>query len=70
MHIETTDIDYPLANAPADFMDELNRIDPLICPRQSLVDLHEVAPTPEIKAFLSGIHNTRKMMAIVTGKEY
>lgn len=66
------EIQHPLRrpNVPAEFLAELDRIDPLICPRERLVDLYRQAPDAEIRAFLVGIMDTRTMVALITDKEF
>jgi hypothetical protein len=61
---------HPLKDAPADFMDELDQVDPLICSRASLERLKKLAPTEEIAAYLCGILDLRTVNAIVTEKEF
>ncbi len=66
------EIQHPLQrpNVPAEFLAELDRIDPLICPRERLVDLYRQAPDAEVRAFLVGIMDTRTMVALITEKEF
>lgn len=66
------EIQHPLRkpSVPADFLAELDRIDPLICPRERLVDLYRQAPDAEVRAFLVGIMDTRTMVALITEKEF
>ncbi len=66
------EIQHPLKkpNVPSDFLAELDRIDPLICSRQRLVDLYRQAPDAEIRAFIVGIMDTRTMVALITEKEF
>lgn len=66
------DIQHPLQrpNVPAEFLDELDRVDPLICPRERLVDLYRQAPDAEVRAFIVGIMDTRTMVALITEKEF
>ncbi len=61
---------HPLRDAPADFMDELDRVDPLICSRENLERLLQLAPTCEIAGYIYALIDQRKMHAIVTGKEF
>ncbi|GIL13681.1 MAG: hypothetical protein BroJett038_24010 [Chloroflexota bacterium] len=63
-------ISHPIQNMPAEFVDELDRIDPLTCSRKSLERLYHLAPTSEAKAFIVGILDTRRMMALVTGVSF
>ncbi|CAG0926943.1 MAG: hypothetical protein F9K21_00445 [Rhodocyclaceae bacterium] len=66
------EIQHPLKkpNVPADFLAELDRIDPLVCSRERLVDLYRQAPDAEIRAFLVGILDVRSMVALITEKEF
>lgn len=66
------EIQHPLKkpNVPVDFLAELDRIDPLICPRERLVELYHQAPDAEIRAFLVGILDVRTMVALITEKEF
>jgi len=66
------EIQHPLKkpNVPAEFLDELDRIDPLICSRERLVELYRQAPDAEIRAFLVGILDVRTMVALITEKEF
>jgi len=62
--------EHPLKNAPADFMDELDQIDPLICSREDLERLKQLAPTERIAAYLDGLLDNRTVNAIVTEKDF
>lgn len=62
-----TNRNHPLASAPAAFRDEVDRLDPLICPRADLDRLMKAAPSAEARAWLVGINDTRKMLANITG---
>lgn len=66
------EIQHPLkkANVPAEYLAELDRIDPLICSRERLVDLYRQAPDAEIRAFIVGIMDTRTMISLITEKEF
>ena len=66
------EIQHPLKrpNVPADFLAELDRIDPLICSRERLVDLYRQGPDAEVRAFLVGILDVRTMVALITEKEF
>ena len=66
------EIQHPLQrpSVPAEFLAELDRIDPLICPRERLVDLYRQAPDAEVRAFIVGIMDTRTMVALITEKEF
>lgn len=61
---------HPLKDAPADFMDELDRVDPLICSIKDLERLRRIAPTSEIAGYIYALIDQRKMHAVVTGKEF
>jgi len=61
---------HPLKDAPADFMDELDQIDPLICSRENLERLKQLAPTEKIAAYLDGLLDLRTVNAIVTEREF
>jgi hypothetical protein len=65
-------IQHPLERpgVPAEYLDALDRIDPLICSRERLVDLYRQAPDAEIRAFLVGILDVRTMVALITEKEF
>ncbi|PWB39932.1 MAG: hypothetical protein C3F19_13395 [Rhodocyclales bacterium] len=66
------EIQHPLKrpNVPAEYLDALDRIDPLICSRERLVDLYRQAPDAEVRAFIVGIMDTRTMVALITEKEF
>jgi len=66
------DIQHPLQrpNVPAEFLDKLDQVDPLICSREQLVRLYRQAPDAEVRAFLVGIMDTRTMVALITEKEF
>lgn len=66
------EIQHPLKkpNVPAEYLDELDRIDPLICPREQLLRLYRNAPDAEVRAFIVGIMDVRMMAALVTEQEF
>lgn len=66
------EIQHPLKkpNVPAEFLDEIDRVDPLICPREQLVRLYRNAPDAEVRAFIVGILDVRTMVALITEKEF
>lgn len=69
MHNE---IQHPLQkpNVPVEFLAELDRIDPLVCTRERLVELYRQAPDAEIRAFLVGILDVRTMVALISETEF
>jgi len=66
------EIQHPLKkpNVLAEYLDELDRIDPLICPREQLLRLYRNAPDAEVRAFIVGIMDVRMMAALVTEQEF
>lgn len=66
------EIQHPLKrpNVPAEYLDELDRVDPLICSREKLVRLYRNAPDAEVRAFIVGILDVRTMVALITEKEF
>ncbi|GMU48773.1 MAG: hypothetical protein AMXMBFR31_09990 [Candidatus Desulfobacillus denitrificans] len=66
------EIQHPLKrpNVPAEYLDELDQVDPLICSREQLVRLYRQAPDAEIRAFLVGILDVRTMVALISETEF
>lgn len=50
------------------FLEILNDIDPILCSIDELLRFIEAARTQEIRAWLKGILDTRRMMGLLVGK--
>lgn len=64
--------EHPLVRAKGQedtgFLDVLNDIDPILCSIDELLRFIEAARTQEIRAWLKGILDTRRMMGLLVGK--
>jgi hypothetical protein len=50
--------------------DEIDQMDPMVAPLDELQGLMDRASTPFLKGFLTGIHNFRQQLSILTQREF
>lgn len=68
--VEGNVIDHPLNRADPEWVAELDRVDVLLCVSGELEHLINVAPSDELKSFITGIMDVRHMIKLVTGAEF
>jgi hypothetical protein len=53
-----------------DFNDEVDRLDPFICPRDDLSRLLEAAPSEFASGYLCAVYDFRTQLAVVTARSF
>jgi hypothetical protein len=57
--------EHPLDTATAEDVMEVDVVDPLMCSKQDLIELHNTVKDPTVKAFLIGILDTREYFSLM-----